>query len=627
MRMNQLVAPFALLMAAALTACGGGGDSGGAFQGGSGSGSNTTPANTVAAVTVTASTPSLASANNTPVEIRAYVRNANNQYITNVPVTISPSSGGITVSQGTTDAAGVAVASLDTAGDPTNRTITVTATAQGVSGTVKVDVVGSAVGIQGPDALVINSAGSYTVTMLDSNGSPIANKAVTISTSPSTTLSATSLTTDSTGRATFNMTPTSGGTVTVTATGVGGTAKKSVAVSADSFAFTAPAVGAQAALATPVTLSVRWLTNGVAVPNGQTVTFAATRGTLSSSTAVTSSGVASVTLQSATAGDSIITASNPNGGSTQIQVTFVAGTATAISVQASPFTISINRSSTITAVVRDANNNLVAGKVVNFSNAGDTTGGSLSASTSTTDSQGRATVVYTASSTTSANNGVIVTARVADAPSVTGQVALTVAGAPLFIKFGTGNSIQQINNDTQYQLPYAVQVTDANGVGVANVVVSISVLPWNYFKGYRTWNGTNWTTTVTASCVNEDRRTGNALYDFNGILDPGEDENGSNPFANSQLTLEPGNVASVSPGSGTTDANGFLFVNVTYPQDQAYYVSAVMRATTQVQGTAFVSTSSPFSLPGAADDFNQQSVAPPGPFSPYGVNTTCSDHF
>jgi hypothetical protein len=88
--------------------------------------------------------------------------------------------------------------------------------------------------------------------------------------------------------------------------------------------------------------------------------------------------------------------------------------------------------------------------------------------------------------------------------------------------------------------------------------------------------------------------------------------------------MEAGNIATVSPGTGTTDANGFLQFSVYYPQDHSYYLSLVLRARTAVQGTEFARTTLPFLLPGVSTDFNTVTKSPPGPVSPFGDAASCS---
>lgn len=89
--------------------------------------------------------------------------------------------------------------------------------------------------------------------------------------------------------------------------------------------------------------------------------------------------------------------------------------------------------------------------------------------------------------------------------------------------------------------------------------------------------------------------------------------------------MEAGNIVTVAPGSGTTDANGFLQFSIYYPQDHAYYLWLVLRARTAVQGTEFARTTIPFLLAGAASDFNNLQQAPPGLTSPFGDASSCSN--
>lgn len=126
-----------------LAACGGGGGDGSAFENpAGGGGGNAPPTNNVASVTVTSSVPSIASSGSDSAEITAMVRDSSNVLISGVPVTFTATSGGIAVTQATTDSSGQAKATLVTAGDSALRTITVTAAVgAGLSGTVNVQVV------------------------------------------------------------------------------------------------------------------------------------------------------------------------------------------------------------------------------------------------------------------------------------------------------------------------------------------------------------------------------------------------------------------------------------------------------------------------------------------------------
>jgi hypothetical protein len=435
---------------------------------------------------------------------------------------------------------------------------------------------------------------------------------LTVTSTPTATITPASVTTNSSGQANFTVTATTGGARTLTVAGMGLSTSLSVAVNSDTFSFISPA-------ATPVTevplgnaqsVTVRWLVNGAPVANGTMVNFSTTRGTLSATSAPTNAGNATVTVTASNAGAAIVTASG--GTSTaQVPLEFIATVPSSIDLQPSRFTLNPGQTSTITAVVRDAAGNLVKNQPVAFTLT-DVTGGTLSVGAATTDSQGRAQTIYTAGPVTSANEGVLVRANVAAVPPA--QVALTVAGRQVFLSIGTGNEMSEPNT-AQYKVEYIVQVTDSNGNGVANVPVSLRVLSQTYFKGNRVAAiapATGWSTTYTVpgGCPDED-------VNRNGVLDTGEDFNAS-------LRIEAGNIASVSPSNATTDADGFVLVNVFYPQEFAYYLAVSLSASTTVQGTEYVRASN-FVLSGLATDFNDATKAPPGPTSPFGTANSCAN--
>jgi Bacterial Ig-like domain (group 1) len=572
------------------------------------------PVAAVSAVTVRASSPTMQSDSSQEVTISVIVQDANNVAMEGVTVVMSNDSGFLTVTNPVTDPSGVAMATLSANNNPTNRPITVTATAGGVSGSVTVNVVGTTLLMSGASALAQNDSSTYTVVLTDAAGSGISGETIGITSNRGNTLSAASLTTDASGQAQFQMTAAVAGDDVLTASALGLQATRNVTVSDDSFSFTAPAGGSNINLNTATPVVLNWSVGGVPQA-GQTIGFSSTRGTLSSPTAVTdANGNATISIQSSNAGGAVIEATNAGGTSTQVTVQFIATTANSIDVQAAPFTIGPNSQSAITAIVRDATNNLVTGATVVFELA-DVTGGQLSVGSAQTNNQGRATTFYTSSSTTSANNGVRVTASIQSNPAITDFVDLTVAQRELFISIGTGNTIFEPNS-AQYRKEFVIQVSDSQGNGVSGVNVQSGVLSNSYFKGTHVFIDPRWRAQYsTGACADED-------VNRNGVLDPGEDFNGSG-------RIEAGNIASVVAQSGTggnfvTDSGGFGIVDVFYPQEFAYWVNVTLTATTSVQGTEFAESST-FLLPGAATDFNDESVDPPGNPSPFGTSASCAD--
>jgi hypothetical protein len=112
-------------------------------------------------ISVITSLPQIPSDGTKPATITALVRNAQNQFVSGVAVNFTATSGGLTVTQATTDASGAATATLSAAGDQTNRTITVTATAGSESATVPVQVIGTTLTLTGPSSLVQGSQGTW----------------------------------------------------------------------------------------------------------------------------------------------------------------------------------------------------------------------------------------------------------------------------------------------------------------------------------------------------------------------------------------------------------------------------------------------------------------------------------
>lgn len=141
---------------------------------------------------------------------------------------------------------------------------------------------------------------------------------------------------------------------------------------------------------------------GNPVANGTTVTFTTTAGSfspLTTTTATTTNGVASVYLTSPTRVGSATITVTVGGVSNSTTVSFIPGAVAFISLTAIPDNLTADGSSTSTirAVVTDAQGNAVAeGEMISFS---VTTGeGTLSAPTAITTG-GVATVIYTASTT------------------------------------------------------------------------------------------------------------------------------------------------------------------------------------------------------------------------------------
>ncbi|GFE62103.1 Ig-like domain-containing protein [Geobacter sp. AOG2] len=336
---------------------------------------------------------------------------------------------------------------------------------------------------------IINQAVTITanVTKFDGTAVPAGTK-VTF-TSSGGSLGTPTTTTDASGNATVVLTPSAVGTVKVTATasasGVTVTTKTAAVVSVvrdpnDPGSVTLASSSSTAQVGQSVTLSATVgvagggpnnVTPGSAPNPAATVTFKITSGTgtLSSVTATTdTSGVATVTLTSATANTVTVTASagtDPVVTSSPVTVTFTPDPTVpaTITVSASPSSVPAdgNTTSTITANVKNFAGTVLSGQTVSFS----TTGGTLSATSATTDGSGNATVTLTGTAT-----GSVTVTATAGGKSGSTQVTFTTRPTKAVVilstsgTFTSGTAIGTINCDVTFP--------NAKGLTLSTAVLS-----------------------------------------------------------------------------------------------------------------------------------------------------------
>ncbi len=548
--------------------------------------------------------------------ITAFVKTSANVGLAQQSVAFSASSGTLQVASFLTDATGAVSAKLIAGNDKSIRDIAVAVTAGSATGSVVVSVTGTRVSIAGSGGLQAGGAASqYTVRALDSSNNPISGVQVVVRSTLGNSIT-TPAKTDATGTTTFLYTPNKAGSDTLTVNGLGTSVSATVVVNAIDFVVISPASSTSVAIGSTQPVLVQYKLLGVGVP-GQTVTFSTTRGTLLTSSAITdANGQASVAISSTTAGPAVVVAQIAGVGSVNLPVQFVATTPATILVQANPGGILPNTSgktnqSTIEAVVRDVNGNAVAGRDVNFTALQDSSNGTLDPPTATTDANGRAQVQFIPGALSTQANGVRIQAEVAST-SIRGTATLTVNGKALFITLAFGNEISNVD-ETTYKKAFSVYVTDANGVAVGNQLITLSVIPMEYYKGSLdkpTLTDLSWNTLSKTICSNEDTN-------FDGVLDAGEDTNG-----NGQLT--PGNVAVASPGTVTTDASGRASFFIQYGEQFVPWVKVRIAAQANVTGTES-RQSILFDLVGSENDFSNPSVPPAGRYSPFGTSTMCTN--
>lgn len=568
----------------------------------------------VGSIYLTSSSLELPSAGLDPVTITAFVRDSQNRAMEDVAVGFSADSNAtLALVRPITDATGSAVAELNTTGDKSNRTITVSVNAGGVTEQITIDVVGTKINIDAPTSGTAGDRVDMNLSLRDSNNTGIASTEIALATNSGGDFTNPAPLTDTSGNATTGFTPTSGGNVTISASALGAVSNHIISVSDEEFSYIAPLRDPreEVVLNTPKTITVELLSAGVAVA-GELISFSATRGTITGSPAVTdANGRASVTIQANTAGPSVISATAYKGttreATIQVEILFIATVPVSISLQSSPSTLGVLESSAIMAVVRDANGNLVKNQRVNFEVTADVTGGSISADNRITDEFGTASITYTAGNSSSARDAIKITATV-DGTGIYETVSLTVGEVALFITLGGGRDIK-LAGDTRYDYPYSVLVTDANGAPV-KADVDLMLWPKSYAKGRYNYTADGWVwDPAVVGCQNED-------INRNGILDAGEDSNNDG-------RLTPGIVATLTSSTVRTDDSGFAEFSIQYQKEYAHWVVVELTARAVVGGSESTAVRE-FRLPILAAD-QKDEAGPAGNPSPFGISALCSD--
>jgi len=640
-----------LMLTLLLSACGGGGNNS-LTGGGAGSGEIK-----VTSIQVIRSSATLASdqSGTAFVTISGVVRDDANNVVEGLDLLFSAESGSIEeINNGVTNQAGISEARLRSFGDVSNRTVTVTVTdpISGVIGTSTVDVTGTSLTVSGPVAVPLGDPATLTFSLTDGLGVGVSAETITLTSANGNTFDNPTPSTDASGEVQVVLATTAAGNDTITASVLDATLVQTIALSVtnDVFTFTLPVPNEEVNLGVNQTLTVQWQQNGVDVPNGSTIQFTADRGTLApSGTAVTTGGLASVDISSTFAGASTITGTGTgiggtpiaDGPTTQLTIEFVADTPDSIQIQSFPDTVIAAQQSTITAVVRDDTGNRVKNVDVDFNIVQDPSGGQLSVSSDRTDSSGIATTTYTAGLNTTAQNAVEIIARVRNsAPTIDASTLLTVAGRSIDFVIGTGNDIFEISS-TRFGNQYTVIATDIGGVPAAGEEIRLTVRSTAYRRGQLVvpTTGDQWVKPISDGstdflypvgeveedvCVDEDLPPGG---NSNGILDPGEDDNGNLKLdAGTVATIvaaECDAVASADPGSTQqallTDAAGAVEVCVVYPQNFNLWTNVRLEATIEVDGGTENTDFTEFVLPPSAADINNVDVSPPGRVSPFGL--------
>ncbi|AFT74267.1 invasin domain-containing protein [Alteromonas macleodii str. 'English Channel 673'] len=567
----------------------------------------------------------LASSGSDEVELIALVKNEQSVLMEGVEVSFSAASGDgveLQLTQPETAADGTARAILTSQNDASNRTVTITAGAGSLTQTVEITIAGTEVTINGASSVILNDSVDYTIRVQDSDGTSILNQDVVLS-AVNGTLSSTTVNTGANGQATVSYTASTSGEDTITAAALNSETSFTVQVQQDEFNFVNLPTE-EVPLGQTQTITVQWRQDNTPVV-GQNVTFSASRGVIAgNATVVTDAeGQASIDISANNAGISSITASASDGSgnvlvSALTQIEFIATTPHTLIADASPDIIGPDgQTSTISAVVRDVDGNLVKNSVVNFS-VSDVSTGFVSPSQATTDSKGIATTVFTSGSV-STQDAVVVTAFVADDPAIDDEVVLTVGARAFDISLGTGNELEEATS-TSYLKRFGVFVSDSAGQPVSGVNLTASVAPVKYVNGgeYRTgfWvfddDASQWVAIVNQNCETED-------VNDNGILDttPRDED------TNEDGMLTPGLIGTIAfaNGAAVTDENGYAELEYRYPRSYAIWYDAVISVFGQSTGSE-ASAKMRYTLSISADDVTDEGASPPA--NPFGVTDQCT---
>ena len=567
----------------------------------------------------------LASSGSDEVELIALVKNEQSVLMEGIEVSFSAASGDgveLQLTQPETAADGTARAILTSQNNASNRTVTITAGAGGLTQTVEITIAGTEVTINGASSVILNDSVDYTIRVQDSDGTSILNQNVTLS-ALNGTLSSTTVNTGANGQATVSYTASTSGEDTITATALNAETSFTVQVQQDEFNFVNLPTE-EVPLGQTQTITVQWRQDNAPVV-GQNVTFSASRGVIAGNATVATdaNGQASIDISANNAGISSITASASDGSgnvlvSALTQVEFIATTPHTLIADASPDILGPDgQTSTISAVVRDVDGNLVKNSVVNFS-VSDVSTGFVSPSQATTDSKGIATTVFTSGSV-STQDAVVITAFVADDPAIDDEVVLTVGARAFDISLGTGNELEEATS-TSYLKRFGVFVSDSAGQPVSGVNLTASVAPVKYVNGgeYRTgfWvfddDASQWVAIVNQNCETED-------VNDNGILDttPRDED------TNEDGMLTPGLIGTIAfaNGAAVTDENGYAELEYRYPRSYAIWYDAVISVFGQSTGSE-ASAKMRYTLSISADDVTDEGASPPA--NPFGVTDQCT---
>jgi len=543
----------------------------------------------VGSITLTAGSTTLDADGNSTTAIRATVLDNNGQPAGGVPVSFSTTLGSLSSYQQNTNASGIAEVSLRAGTVEGNARVI--ADANGWRDQVNIEFVSGTPGGLDLAALpaIVSPGGtsSITATLTDETGSPIAGEALNFDISQNNSgggLSATTVTTNAAGKAYVTYTAGSfSGTDSILVVSVsnssirqtttvqvetGGSSGTISSLSLMAGAETIPADGSS-----EVMIRATVQDNQGAPVADVDVTFATTLGTLVGTNPATTnaSGIAEITLRSGTDTGTARVTATASGFVADVEVLFVAGAPDALSLNASPATVTPGNDSVITATLTDSLGNPLADQSIAFNFTTNNSGASLSGTTATTNINGEATITYTAGS----NGAVTDTIRAVCVSNtgVAGSVNIDVDASAVSVMIGslsiTASSMEIVADGTS-NTAIRARLIDIDGNPVSGRTVAFTT-------SYGTLSSASAATGPTGIAevvLTSDTRTGVAVVMASIAADAFSDQvevqfvPGPPVNANSSITVQPSSI----PADGTStaevtvtlaDANGNPVLNGT----------------------------------------------------------------
>jgi hypothetical protein len=286
-------------------------------------------------------------------------------------------------------------------------------------------------------------------------------------------------------------------------------------------------------------------TNGVPVV-GDPVVFTTTLGTIVGSPANTNiDGIAEVALKAGTTTGTATVTATISGFSAQVTITLTTDVPETVEVDTLPDSIDPNGQTTVTATVKDENGNPIAGETVYFSIEDNQSGGALASINGFTDTNGQASVTYTAGASTGTDT---IKARAASNDvSNTGTVDITTGAivvGSIAVTAGTGTLIADGSSSTIIR----ATVLDTSNSPASSVLVTFSTTAGTLSPLSATTdeNGIAEVTLTSATNLGTATITANAR----GFSDTTTVDFIAGGAANITLTAEPPNI--LADGSSTS---------------------------------------------------------------------------